>query len=70
MSDLLPCALCGFEGHRDREVRLELVAYREPDPKPEGWKPYDHVPRCVDRAACRERVAAIPEPWPLVEEPS
>lgn len=61
----MACSLCGFEGHEAREVRIELVEFLEPEVHEIAWRRYDSVPRCVDRIACRQRVEAIPEPWPL-----
>lgn len=59
----LPCVLCGSE---TAETRLALVEWTEPV-EGEGWS---HVPRCVDRPACRLRVegpkpAGLGERWPL-----
>lgn len=55
------CALCGHTDKRD--LRYALVHWREADP---GMQ-YAHVPRCTNVEACRARVQANGESWPLVE---
>lgn len=53
------CVLCGAE----TEPRvMALVEWAEPI----GREQWSHVPRCVDRDACRSRVEVVlREPWPL-----
>jgi hypothetical protein len=59
------CVLCGSES---TPTRRELVEWREPvrsdaTGKLEVWS---HVPRCLDRVACRSRVELeLGEPWPI-----
>ena len=54
-----PCLLCGSE---TTETRVMLVEWSEPI----GNAIWSSVPRCVDRAACRERVErVIGERWPV-----
>lgn len=55
------CVLCGNTDHRD--LRVALVHWRDGEP----GMAYEHVPRCIDHDACRARVAANGELWPLVE---
>ncbi len=55
--EMLPCAICGSE---TEPTRLELLEWREPV----DGKRYDHVPRCLDRVACRARTE-LSEPWPV-----
>jgi len=53
------CVLCGDEiGDRV----MALIEWSEPI----GRDIWSYVPRCVDRAACRERVERVlEEPWPV-----
>jgi hypothetical protein len=53
------CVLCGS----DTEPRvMALIEWTEPI----GRDLWAHVPRCVDRAACRYRVELVlGEPWPV-----
>jgi NMD protein affecting ribosome stability and mRNA decay len=55
------CVLCGSE----TEPRvMALIEWTEPISR-ERWS---HVPRCVNRAGCRERVeSVIGEPWPVLD---
>ena len=55
------CLLCGQVAP---DVRMALVHWREPDSAGDVW---GAIPRCRDRSACRERVAALGEEWPIVE---
>ena len=55
------CSICGNTNRR--ELRYALVHWRDAEP---GMQ-YAHVPACSDRDACRARVAAAGDPWPLVE---
>ena len=48
------CELCGLE---DRDVRVMLGWYKGGGPAP--------VERCPDAVACRQRVEAAGETWPL-----
>ena len=56
------CLLCGFE------ATSELIWLR-----PAWWREaiegrwITTIPRCLDIDACRARVAALGEPWPLLE---
>lgn len=59
MSERATCALCGLEGHDD-EVRISLVEWTEPIG--DRWQAVD---RCRDRIACRLRVEAGDEVWPI-----
>ncbi len=54
----MTCVLC----HRtDSDVRVALMAFEN------GDKPYYGTdPRCPDHVACRQRVEAQGEDWPLV----
>jgi hypothetical protein len=61
MTRVVECALCGAESDR---VRSALVEYTDAIRAGLG-RPYDVVPRCDDRPACRRRVEAIGEVWPL-----
>ena len=53
-----PCLLCGAEG----DTRVGLVEWKVPE-----VRTWDAVPVCRDRDACKGRVAALGEPWPLRE---
>jgi len=55
---ILLCDLCGT---RSTDVRPGLVAWIDPA------QPYAAVDRCSDVAACRARVEAAGEPWPVRE---
>ena len=59
---MLDCLLCGISGP---QVRPGVVEWRDPEPHR-----FDVIPKCVDHAACRARVEATGEPWPLVETSS
>lgn len=53
------CVLCGSE---TAPRVMAIVEWLEPI----GREAWSHVPRCVDRAACRERVElVVGEPWPV-----
>ena len=54
----LTCDICN---HRGSDVRAGLVAWRDPA------QPYGNVDRCSDQAACRSRVKASGEEWPVRE---
>lgn len=54
------CLLCGLE---DATVRMGLVAWREPI----AGRTFEAIPRCADRQACRGRVEALGDVWPLVD---
>jgi len=56
-----PCLLCGNEVLA--EVRVSLVRYKEPTP----GRPFEHLPRCVNREACRARLEKLGEPWPVAD---
>jgi hypothetical protein len=55
------CSICGHTDRRD--LRYGLAHWRDAPP----GMAYEHVARCLDRAACRARVEAIGDVWPLVE---
>ena len=56
------CLLCGFEATSET-IWLRPAWWREPlDGK---W--ITTIPRCLDIDACRRRVEALGEPWPLLE---
>lgn len=59
----MSCVLC--DNAVRNEVRVLLAEWRDPEEVGERWSA---VPRCDDRAACRGRVEARNERWPLVEE--
>lgn len=51
------CFLCGVTSD---QVRPGLACYRE-----DGR--FDHVDRCIDHQACRARVEANGNHWPLID---
>jgi hypothetical protein len=52
------CEICG-----DRQtVRHAVVAWVQPV----GGR-YESIDRCVDVAACKERVAMNGDPWPVID---
>ncbi len=53
--------VCDICGDRSLDVRPGLVAWRD------LAQPYAHVDRCEDEAACRARVEAAGEEWPVME---
>jgi len=55
---LLTCDICG---DRSIDVRAGLVAWIDPA------QPYANVDRCTNQAACRRRVEASGELWPVRE---
>ena len=55
------CLLCGDSG----SVRMARAKWRTG--RPVGGRMWEAIPRCTDRAACRERIEALGERWPLVE---
>lgn len=55
-----PCLLCGND--RLTEVRVSLARWRDPNPYL-----YSTIPRCSDRAACRERVELLGDDWPVID---
>ena len=55
---LLLCDICG---DRSLDVRAGLVAWRD------LAQPYANVDRCSDVAACKARVQASGEPWPVID---
>lgn len=55
------CVLCGSE---TSDRAMSLVEWTEPV----GNSRYAHIPRCVDRAACRHQVEVVlGEPWPVAD---
>jgi hypothetical protein len=54
------CALCGAKGF---PVKVGLVEWADALP---GMK-YEHLARCEQRDACRSRVEAKGEQWPVRE---
>lgn len=74
------CILCGKDGlipgdRRERglldsdlvELRMLLVEWREPVLVDGHRVLWSTLPRCVDRLACRARLTASGEPWPVRE---
>lgn len=57
-----PCLLCGNE--RIIEVRVSLARWRDLKANPSM---YGAIPRCIDRKACRERVEAMGDEWPVID---
>lgn len=51
------CELCNVESH---DVRSGLACYAE-----DGR--FERIDRCTDHQACRDRLEATGEPWPLVD---
>jgi hypothetical protein len=56
------CLICG---DLSLDVRTQLVEWRDPV----GGRRYEAIPRCIDRTACRSRVEAQGETWPVGSEP-
>lgn len=54
------CALCHAKGER---MHIRLVEWLDAPP----GMTYEQVARCDDRAACRARVEAAGETWPVAE---
>lgn len=54
-----PCDICGVT---DQPMTTGLVAWKSP-----VFGRYEHIDRCSDEAACRARVAAAGDEWPVVE---
>jgi hypothetical protein len=61
MSQRRRCALCGIESATD--VKPSMVRWKDPLPDHQ----FDTVDRCIDRQACRDRVDAIGELWPVID---
>jgi hypothetical protein len=57
------CLLCGLEA-TTAEVWLKPAWWREPG---SDGKQITTIPRCLDVDACRSRVLAAGEAWPLLE---
>jgi hypothetical protein len=55
----LVCDVCGYRGI---DVRPGLVRWRD------LAQPFASVDRCEDRTACRQRVEARGDKWPVIEE--
>jgi hypothetical protein len=55
------CAICGNTDRRD--LRWRIAHWRDAEP----GMAYENVGACSDREACRARVEANGETWPLVE---
>lgn len=53
--------LCDICGDRSPDVRPGLVAWKDPA------QPFAAVDRCADQDACRARVEAAGEEWPVME---
>ena len=53
----MTCELCGVES---RDVRSGLACYSD-----DGR--FERIDRCSDHQACRDRVEASGEAWPLVD---
>lgn len=58
------CALCGNTDRR--ALRTALAHWRDAPP----GMAYEHIDACSDRDACRARVTANGNVWPLVEKRS
>jgi hypothetical protein len=58
-----PCRICGHNELRD--LGTALAHWRE---APKGMA-YEHVTRCRDVEACRQRIADQGDIWPLEERP-
>jgi hypothetical protein len=56
----MSCLICGATGP---DVRTALVAWREPV----AGRTFEAIPRCEDRAACRERCEAAGDEWPVTK---
>jgi hypothetical protein len=56
------CAICNHPDKRD--LGTSLAHWRDALP----GMAYSHVIRCVDSSACRRRVEAVGDVWPLVIE--
>ena len=56
-TDQRRCDLCSRE---DRDVRSGLACYRD-----DGR--FERIDRCMDHQACRERVEANGDEWPLAD---
>lgn len=52
------CLLCGHESH---DVRVGLVEWKDPV----GSERFSSIPRCQNRRACRARLEAIGDEWPV-----
>jgi hypothetical protein len=53
------CVICGHES----DVAVSLIEWAEPI----NERRFDSVPRCRDREACRLRLEAIGETWPVAD---
>ena len=54
------CLLCG--NPKLSEVRVSLARWRDPQPYL-----FSAIPRCIDRAKCRERCEALGDPWAVID---
>lgn len=57
-----PCLLCGNQARG--EVLVSLVRFLEPTVP---GRLFDHMPRCVNRAACRARIEAAGLRWEVAD---
>jgi hypothetical protein len=66
MSELIRCDLCGTTGHHGREISERIVAWTdEHRARVAGLPTWDTVNRCHAFQACRDRVEAAGQPWPV-----
>ena len=54
------CLLCGATG---KDVAIGLVRWADPV----GRDVFGSIPRCRDKAACRDRVEAAGEQWDVLD---
>ena len=57
----LACVICGDTPWQQGNVAMALIRWRD------GDKRYGSGPRCKDVVACRRRVEANDEAWPLID---
>lgn len=65
MSAMERCELCGVESH---EVRVELVEWTAAIQQAFGLPTWDKALRCRDHQACRARMEATGQPWPIRDD--
>lgn len=56
------CELCGRDGH---DVRVELVEWTDEAQHEYGLPIWDKALRCPDHQACRARMEATGQTWPV-----
>lgn len=68
MSEHVDCGLCGVEGHVGRDILwARLVEWTEHEQLQAGKPRYEAIARCRDFQACRGRVEARGQTWPIVD---